>query len=178
MPPTIKDPVPSATAATDTASTKPESKTYTNWNAFNLAKLRPVMVVCQGYRPAMRQDFSCHTRLIPSGETLSKHIAHDHGGGFRLSLRRSDSKASPLWDDIADQGLEAHDFRCAACNAELRFHPTSLAPHSKPHSGMNRQSYAELARLAPGATLFINVLLKKGRPEAGLTDEDEFEDND
>lgn len=170
---TLIETAPSATAATDQA--KPESKTYTNWNAFNIAGLRPVMIECQAYRPVLRSDFSCHTKLLPKADSFTAHIGHEHGGGFRLSVRKSDGKPSELWNQIAELGLEAHDFRCAACGAELRFHPTSLVQHMKSHMGMTKQSYQELQRKAPSATGFFNVLLKKGRPEAGLTDQDEFD---
>lgn len=153
------------------------SKTYTNWNALTIAGLRPTMIECQAYRPALRGDNSCHTRLLPKGDSFINHIGHDHGGGFRLSLRKSDGKASPLWAEIGELGLEAHDFRCAACGAEVRFHPTSIMQHMKPHQGMTKQAYQQLARSSPGAVGFFNVFLKKGRPEQALTDADEFVDD-
>lgn len=168
------------TPTTDNATPVAVSKTpttFTNWNALTIAGLRPTMIECQAYRPALRGDNSCHTRLLPKGESFSNHIAHEHGGGFRLSLRRSDGKASPLWAEIAELGLEAHDFRCAACGAEVRFHPTSIMQHMKPHQGMTKQAYHQLARSAPGAVGFFNVLIKKGRPEQALTDADEFIDD-
>jgi len=163
---------------TEQSASAPVSKTYTNWNAFNILGLRPVMIQCQAYWPMQRSDFSCHTRLLPKGESFSVHIGHDHGGGFRLSVRKSDNKPSEVWNQIQELALEAHDFRCAVCNAELRFHPTSVNQHLRPHQGMTKGLYQEMQRLAPGAIGFFNITLSKGRPEVALDDTDEFSQDD
>lgn len=152
-----KEPTASAVA--------PASKTYTNWKAFEQAKLVPTTIKCEGYRPVFMHDGSCHTNLLPNAATLKRHIENDHGGGFRFFVKTTEGKPHPIWAELEAMGLEAHDFRCETCDKTLRFHPSSIIPHLKPHSGKTRRVY-------PGAT--FNMVLSLAKPEAVL---DEDEDN-
>lgn len=173
VPPTI------GAEATPAVAVK-EKKSYTNWEAFAKAGLVPVRVECQAYQPVHQRDRSCHTRLalnttIP--QTLTNHIGHEHGAGFMFSLRATDGKESPLWAQMSDADMEAQDFRCAACNAVLRFHPTSIMPHMKAHRGNTRQAYQELQRGCPRATGFFNLTLGAGQADISVEDMDEFDDS-
>jgi hypothetical protein len=55
-----------------------------------------------------------------------------------LSLRRSD-KPVKLWDQLAEAGLEAVDFRCEICDKQLPFHSNHLDACMKPHAGKSRR---------------------------------------
>lgn len=153
-------PEPKATPVAET----PKPKTFTNWKAFEQAKLVPATIKCEAYRPVFQHDASCHSNLLFTVETLQRHIDGDHGGGFRFFLKQTDGKPSPLWKALEEAGLEAHDFRCEICDKQLRFHPSSIIPHLKAHGGKTR-------RVLPGGV--FNMVLSKGRPEIELTDEDE-----
>ena len=48
---------------TPTEQPKAASKTFTNWDAFAKAGLRPVTITCQAYAPYHRVDRSCHSNL-------------------------------------------------------------------------------------------------------------------
>lgn len=177
------------TKTPDTASTassapnESQPKTYTNWSAFAKAGLKPVGIVCKAYRPLFRSDFSCHTRLIAKAESLVSHAlnepqGHGHGGGFLFAFKKTDSnKPVQLWEDIQNQGLECVDLRCAVCNANLRFHPTSFNPHLRNHNGMTKKAYDELQGQFPGSIGFFSMKLSKERPE-NLEDADEFADSE
>lgn len=159
--------------------TAPKQKTHTDWSALTKAALRPLTVYCQQYqlqRGQTYRDMSCHSRLsIKDGHAMEAHTAGEHGGGFMLCVKQSEGKASLIWADLADREMEAHDFRCAVCDKAVRLHPTNLAPHLKPHAGMTRQAYGELARNHPGATGFFNVVLRK-KAMPILQDEEVAED--
>jgi len=153
--PTDKAAVPVAEPTTT------KSKTYTNWKAFEQAKLAPVTIKCEGYRPVFGADYSCHSALLLKGQVLKNHIDNDHGGGFRFFLKATEGKTHPIWQELQDLGLEAHDFRCEICDKTLRFAPASIIPHLKPHSGKTR-------RVFPGST--FNMVLSAAKPEEVLDD--------
>lgn len=155
------------------ASDKP--KTYTNWNALANAHLHPVTIKCQAYQPFHASDPSCHGRLKLDAATLRRHTESEHSGGFQFILRRSEAgKIHPIWAELIKEGLEAQDFRCAVCDKQIRFHPTAMTEHMKPHRGMTRQSYSVLQRDNPPATTFFNITLGLKRPEV-TEDQDEFD---
>lgn len=164
--------------ATAPALQEPKQKTHTNWDALTKAALRPVTIYCQQYqlqRGQTYRDLSCHSRLpIKDAQPMEAHTAGDHGGGFLLCVKQSEGKASTVWADLANREMEAHDFRCAVCDKQVRLHPTNLAPHLRPHAGMTRQAYGELSRNHPQATGFFNVLLK--RKQAPMPNDDEPEE--
>lgn len=139
-------------------------KTYTNWKAFELAKIVPVTVSCEGYKPVHGADMSCHTKLPFKAEVLKKHYEGEHGGGFRFHTKVTDGKPSTFWQELMDAGLEAHDFRCENCDKQLRFHPSAIIPHLKAHGGKTRRVY-------PGGV--FNVTLSLAKPENAILDEDE-----
>lgn len=156
-------------AAAPAVEAKP--KTYTNWKAFEQARLTPVMVKCEGYKPVHLADISCHSQLILKAENVKRHVEGDHGGGFMFQLKvkdAGDKVASPFWDSLADAGLEAHDFRCDNCDKQLRFHPSAIIPHLKAHGGKTRRVY-------PGGKFLLTLSLAK--PESYLLDEDESSTN-
>lgn len=124
-------------------------RTSTNWKAFQDAGLVPVAIECQVYPPTHQNDFSCHTKLLFEADTLKRHLQGEHGGAYCIYLRKTDGRPAKLWEDLMNSGLEAQDFRCGACSAILRFHPTSMANHLKGHRGNTRQSYAEIIRRHP-----------------------------
>ena len=132
-------------------------RTTTNWKAFQDAGLVPVAIECQAYPPTHLNDTSCHSKLLFNAETLKAHCLAEHGGAYQFYLRKTDGRPAKLWDDLMVSGLEAQDFRCSACNAILRFHPTSFLAHLKGHRGNTRQSYAEIIRRHPKAIGCLNV---------------------
>lgn len=172
------------TAAPETTSpNEAQPKTYTNWSAFEKAGLKPTTIYCKAYRPVFRNDSSCHTKLIMKADSLVNHAmpepqGHGHGGGFLFCLKKTDSnKPVAIWGEIQNAALEAVDFRCEVCNAQLRFHPTSFNAHLKPHAGKTKQAYQEFSREHPGAVGFFSLKLSKERPE-NLEDADEFADSE
>lgn len=116
-------------------------KSLTKWTAFEQAGLVPVQISCQAYKPVHGADMSCHTRLLFNADTLKRHMDSEHGGGFYFVLRKTDGKPSPLWKQMEQLGLEAHDFRCDNCDAQLRFHPSSFTNHMRAHGGKTRRVY-------------------------------------
>lgn len=158
---------PTKTASTPVEETpqvtESKPKTYTNWKAFEQAKMVPTSIKCEGYRPVFQHDASCHTNLKFDSQTLIRHIQGDHGGGFRFFLKQGD-KISPLWADLAEAGLEAHDFRCEICDRILRFHPASFLVHQKAHAGKTR-------RVLPGGA--YNLTLSLAKPEEILDSEED-----
>lgn len=148
------------------------NSTYTNWDAFAKIGLVPVALECHAYKPVHLSDFSCHTRLKFDSETLKRHMVGEHGGAYLFALRSSDGKISPLWKDLAASGLEAQDFRCEVCDAVLRFHPSSIAQHNKPHRGKTRMAYRQLSDTYAKATGFFSMTLGAQRPE--VEDSEEF----
>lgn len=142
--------------------TPTKKKTYTNWKAFEQMKLVPTSIKCEGYRPVFLADMSCHSHMQFKASTIASHIDGEHGGGFRFFLKTTDGKPHPIWQELEDAGLEAHDFRCEICDAQLRFAPSSIAAHLKPHSGKTR-------RVLPGGVL--NLLIGKGKPEREEVDD-------
>lgn len=138
-------------------------KTVTNWIAFEIARLMPKEILCQGYKPTHQVDLSCHTRLPLDAAVLGKHIKAEHGGGFLFTLRKAD-KTWPGWRKFSALGLEAHDFRCAVCDAVVPFHPGHILKHMKPHTG-------KIKRITPGGG--FNITLGFGLPD--LPDVEAFE---
>ncbi len=175
--PSVKTPQAEVSPAvlTPAVAVTAKPKSFTNWDALNGAKLKPVAMICQEYR-GRRADFSCHTKLPFSASIIKNHISAEHGGGFKFAVRQSDSKPSKLWNEIAEAGLEAHDFRCDVCDAVVRFHPSAIIPHLKPHRGKSKQAYQEMTRNNPGAVGMFDVQFAVGGPtsEQMVEDEDEF----
>lgn len=161
---TTSEPVASSTAAPET---------YTSWKSLTQAKLIPIRVDCQTYpiNGVQKADLSCHTRLIPAVDTFKRHMAAEHGGEFQFYVRKSEGKASPLWEDLTFSGLEASDLRCAVCNEKLRFHPASFERHLRPHAGNTKQAYNEMRMREPQAMGQFNVSLGLRRSTPDSSDE-------
>lgn len=166
-------PLPQTKPAPSEAPIAATPKTFTNWDALNVARLKLVVLTCARYRGGQLPEPSCHTRLPHSVGTIKAHIAAEHGGTFRLAVRQSDAKSSKLWSELAEAGLESHDFRCDVCDAVVRLHPSAILPHLKPHKGKTRMSYSEMTRNNPSATGMFGVTFASGRAEQTLEDEDE-----
>lgn len=168
-----------AASAPQTAAAPPKRVTETNWDALTRANLKPVTVYCQQY-PLQRnmpfRDQSCHTRLPLKAEVLAAHTVGQHGGGFMLCVRTTEGKPSKMWDDLRERGFEAFDFRCAVCDKAVSLQPNSFGIHMRPHSGMTKQAYQELARQHPNTTGFFNVVLRA--PGTVAVDEDVPEPED
>ena len=148
----------------------PVAKTHTQWEAFAKAGLAPIAIECSSYHPPHTTDFSCHTKLKLDTETLKRHIASEHGGVFHLYLRKTE-KPSPLWAELALSGLEAHDIRCAACDKQFRFHPTSILPCTRPHRGKTKVAYRESLGDQVGCVIRVLVTLALTPPPADDADE-------
>lgn len=127
--------------AIPTEQAKPVSKTFTKWDAFAKAGLRPVTITCQAYKPVHLSDRSCHTNLQFSAAAFKRHIEADHGSAIQLTLKKVDGTSSPLWKELSESGLEAHDFRCDICDRQLTFHPTSILSCMRAHSGKTRRVF-------------------------------------
>jgi len=170
----MSKPVTSTIEAPTTANKK-----FTSWLSFGKAGLAPVRIKCQSYpKGGPYRDLSCHTNIPIKLETIQKHVGGCQGE-FMLFVRTTDNpKASTLWSDLDTSPLEARDFRCAACDATVRFHPTAMLPHCRPHRGMTRQAYQELQRSCPKATGFFNVVMGSGQTETTTEDGDEFGNDD
>lgn len=142
--------------------TKP--RTETKWDALTRASLRPITIYCKAY-PLVRnmawRDESCHTRLPLKAEVLEAHTVGHHSGGFLMCLRHTEGKQSAVWPGLAERDMEAYDFRCAVCDKQITLDPNSFAPHMRPHPGMTKMAYKELAGEHPNATGFFNVTLRK-----------------
>lgn len=124
------------------ATQKPiEKKTLTNWQAFIDAGLVPTQIRCDGYFPVHPTNQGCHSSLIPTAANMIAHMNAEHGGGFFITLRRTDgTKPWPGWQELADAGIEAVDFRCAVCNNEIALDPRHILQHMVPHKNGNRRS--------------------------------------
>jgi hypothetical protein len=114
-------------------------KTYTNWKAFRDGRFVPVRVRCEGYLGAHPADMSCHTNIHPSSENIISHMRPEHAGGwFKMRLRVSDSKPSPIWDDLEAANVEIGQLYCPHCRSEVQLTPRSILQHLQPHAGANR----------------------------------------
>lgn len=156
-------PIKPVTSTTEAQPLAEKSKTFTNWRAFGDAHLAPETLFCQAYKPIHLSDMSCHTKLLFKAETLKRHIEAEHGAGFQFLVRNTDGKVSPFWADMENLGLEAHDFRCDVCDQELRFNPTTILRHLRPHAGKTRKS-------RPGG--MFNLTLGFSKPDTSESDGD------
>lgn len=137
-------PAKEAALAVETPQVVEKKKgSYTQWEAFAKAKLVPASVECSGYHPIFRGDASqhCHTKFPQTLENIERHTK-SCAGGFLFKLKSTDGKVSPLWAELQNSNLESYDFRCDNCDAQLRFHPSSILPHMKPHGGKTRRVYS------------------------------------
>lgn len=178
-------PTPALRAAIDPASPPPgvalpKSRSYTQWDSFGKAGLIPTSVRCQGYwRGTAFQDTACHSNLPKaSAELMARHCMAEHGSQFELWLRKTDGKASPLWAELGANAVEASDFRCAVCDAQVRFHPTAILSHCRPHNGKTKRLYQHMIALKPGAIGCFQLTLGAARSEETLEDSDEFNSTD
>lgn len=110
------------------------NKTLTNWNVFVKAQLVPKRMVCEGYGPQHRFDQGCHSNLLLTAEAVERHLDADHGGGYRIFLRKGDIPWKG-WLEFQDKGLEIHDFRCEICDAEVPLTPQHIFKHMESHTG-------------------------------------------
>lgn len=134
MPPSSK------TVQADETVATPAPSTYTKWEAFSKANLQVSAIKCEGYQPTHIVNLGCHTNLVTKPESITSHIAGDHGGGFVFSVRQSDGKPWAGWNELKALGLELSDFRCAHCQKEIPLHPQHILAHLKPHPGVLRRS--------------------------------------
>lgn len=123
----------------NTTTKEIDKKTMTNWQAFVDAGLIPTRIVCDGYQPVHRFNQGCHTALQLNAKTMIEHFKADHGGGFVISLRRTDNnaKAWPGWKELADAGFEIIDLRDEAFGEELPLDPRFLLKAMAPRKGAN-----------------------------------------
>lgn len=110
-----------------------------NWSAFKEAGLVPVEIVCEGYFPIHQFNSGCHSKLQLTAEAMISHLDRDHGGGFQMTLRRSNGPAWDGWDKLAEAGIEVTDFRCDVCDEMIRLNPTFILRHFPAHAGKTRR---------------------------------------
>jgi len=115
--------------------------------------------------PVHLSDEGCHSRVRLDAKTLAGHLKNDHGSlvgtaGFKFSTGRS-AKASPLWQELEDLGLEIHDFRCDVCDKVLPLNHINILNHLRPHAGKTR-------RVRKGGDFWFTLSFKPVQP----TDED------
>src|SRR5665213_3076231 len=113
---------------------------YTNWKAFENAKVVPVVMICDviDRHPA---DESCKTRLVPTAENLMKHFSAEHGGGFQIKFKQTDGKPWPGWKQLDEAKFEVVDLRCEVCNRSVEISARDILNHIRPHQGKFRGAY-------------------------------------
>lgn len=126
-------------------------KTYTNWAAFEKAKVVPNIVICDVIRmhPA---DEACKTRLIPNAQSMINHFNAGHGGGFQLRVKQSDGKPWPGWKALSDAGMEAVGLKCEVCDRQVEISTRDILNHLRPHQGKFRGAYQNFRD-----TLFLQI---------------------
>ena len=125
--------------ATKSTTVSPdETRSITNWQAFNDAKLIPVSIQCDGYQPMWPTNLGCHTRLPLKAEVMVNHIP-EHGGAFRMVLE-SDATKWPGWEELAKLGVECSDCRCEVCDAQVPMRAPALLKHMKVHPSKHRRN--------------------------------------
>lgn len=154
-------PVKIETKAVEAEEVKKPTKTNpatTNWGACERVGLVPTEVLCQAYHPVHRVDMSCHTRIVPSAENMIAHYQSEHGGAFKVSVKRVEGKAWAGWKDLKERGVECFDFRCDVCNAIVPFHPQYIMQHMRAHQGKNR-------RIQPGGVFWMTIGIGPATPQ-------------
>ena len=143
----------------NTKQDTPAKKSLTNWQAFIDAGLVPTRIVCDGYLPLHPFNRGCHTALQLTSDAIIQHYDADHGGGFHINLRRTDSaKSWKGWQELADSGMEIVDFRDASSQEELPLDPRFLLKAMAPHKNANR-------RMEPGGKFWMTVSNKPAEYE-------------
>lgn len=123
----------------NTTNKEIDKKTMTNWQAFVDAGLVPTRIVCDGYSPVHAFNSGCHTALQLNSSSMIEHFKADHGGGFVISMRRTDNTNKPWagWKELAAAGFEITDFRDEAFGEELPLDPRFLLKAMVPRKGSN-----------------------------------------
>jgi hypothetical protein len=132
-------PAPAKTPPVPSPEPTPK-KTFTNWSAFEKAKVHPTRIVCDVIRmhPA---DESCKTRLPLFAGQMIDHFRKEHGGGFQVQVKQSDAKPWPGWKELADAGMEAVGLKCEVCDQQVQISPRDILNHLRPHQGKFRGAY-------------------------------------
>lgn len=154
-----------------TQTTAPAKKTYTNWEAFTKAKLRPVNIKCQGYKPTHTYDAGCKTNLTFDVDTLIEHIKRDHGGGFEMVLRVG-ANAWEGWNLFQSKGIEITDIKDFLTDADVRIQPGELLKYTKSRRGKNKEAQMRHNGLLAGGipTAIFNITLGFNKPS--ITDDE------
>lgn len=118
----------------------PKKKTFTNWSAFEKAKVIPTTIICDVIKqhPA---DESCKTRLPLSAEQMINHFNAAHGGGFQVRVKQSDQKPWPGWKALSEAGMEAVGLKCEVCDKQIEISTRDILNHLRPHQGKFRGAY-------------------------------------
>jgi hypothetical protein len=130
---------------------KPTRKTYTNWSAFEKAKVVPTTIICDviHLHPA---DESCKTRLPLHPDQLINHLNMGHGGGFQIKVKQTDGKPWPGWKALEDAGIEAAGLKCEVCDHQVQISTRDILNHLRPHQGKFRGAYQNYRD-----TLFLQI---------------------
>jgi len=121
----------------------PTAKTaVTNWGAFKEAGLSPIDITCEGYLPIHQFNSGCHSKLALTAEAMISHLDREHGGGFVMTLRKSNGPVWDGWDKFIELGIEITDFRCDVCDEVIKLNPSFILRHFAPHSGKMRRPKA------------------------------------
>lgn len=128
--------VPTETPVEDT----PKKKTYTNWSAFEKAKIVPTTIICdviRGHEPSE----SCKSRLLLKSGSIVNHYHAGHGGGFQVKVKQTDGKPWPGWKELSDLGYEITSLQCVACDQQVEISARDILNHLRPHRGKFRGAY-------------------------------------
>jgi hypothetical protein len=125
---------------TSTSVEDSPKKTYTNWSAFEKAKVFPTTIICDVIRqhPA---DEACKTRLTLSAANMINHFRLEHGGGFRIKVRQADGKPWPGWNELSKAGFEIVGLKCEVCDHQVEISARDILNHLRPHQGKFRGAY-------------------------------------
>jgi hypothetical protein len=121
----------------------PAKKTYTNWDAFNKARIVPTTIICDVIH-AHPADEACKSRLPLTAAQLIRHTTEQgHGGGFQIKVKQVDSGARPWagWKDLETAGYEVTSLKCEVCDQRVQVSARDINNHLRPHRGKFRGAY-------------------------------------
>ena len=110
-----------------------------DWDVFSQMGLFPAQFKCDGYKSSHPTDMSCHSAFSPTAENVLRHMAPEHGlGVFQVRFRISDSKKSPIWEELKKANVLIREFWCPHCRSSVEFSPRTILFHLKNHPGATR----------------------------------------
>lgn len=152
------------TKTTSATAEVPLKKTFTNWSAFEKAKVVPTTIICDVIfqHPA---DESCKTKLPLTSKIIIDHFKGGHGGGYQIRVKQTDGKPWIGWKELSDAGIEIIGFKCVVCDQEVQVSSRDIMNHLRPHRGKWRNAYQNYRD-----TFFMQI---QDTPVAPSEDDDE-----